>query len=116
MSLFILTSCQAADGYTIAHYKFKGDKYKLLFFSNNEDMKQEENYYDVLIDLKRQYPKEVSNLDLTRAENTDELIQKYNIKTFPSLILMKENKVVLRMEGEKSEKEIKASLVKLLNN
>ncbi|KKB73975.1 hypothetical protein KM903_17950 [Bacillus glycinifermentans] len=80
---------------------------KLLFFSDDEHMEQEVAYYDALMDLKQEFPKQVSGMEILHEKGD----WKKDVHTFPSLLLVHDKKVLVKIEGKIKDK---AKIVELL--
>ena len=110
MSLFILSSCQTVDQTT--NIELDGEGYHILFFSNDDSLEYEENYYDVLLDLKNNISVELENIYLIQAERQNKQLKEFNVTTYPTLIVVKDGETVVRIEGKQDKEDIK----KYLNN
>lgn len=80
---------------------------KLIFFSDDEHMEQEVAYYDALLDLKKEFPEQVSNMEISHEKGQ----WKKEVKIFPSLLLVHDKKVLVKIEGKIKDKD---KIVKLL--
>ena len=80
---------------------------KLIFFSDDEHMGQEVAYYDALLDLKKEFPEQVSNMEISHEKGQ----WKKEVKIFPSLLLVNDKKVLVKIEGKIKDKD---KIVRLL--
>lgn len=106
LSLFLLTACNTVDSDAISKINLEGEGYHLLFFSDDEKIKLENNYYDVLLDLKKKFPNEVADVILVQSTNKNEKIKKFDVSVYPTLIVIKDGEEKTRIEGKKSKREI----------
>ncbi|MBU9710281.1 thioredoxin family protein [Evansella tamaricis] len=76
-----------------------------FLFSNDERIEDENSYYDALLNFKRRYP---DCLDTVKIVSTSEkeLAEYYNIMVYPTLIVVDEVGVLIRIEGYKEMPEI----------
>ncbi|MCR6111275.1 hypothetical protein HXA35_13080 [Bacillus sp. A301a_S52] len=100
-SFCILSSCSntknISDNYPFL--KDTEDKAPVtLLFSNESELAEEHIYYDALIDVQQSYPDKLSNVIIVSQEE-DELIDYYNIDTYPTLLLLDGLNIKLRIEG-----------------
>ncbi|WP_102347090.1 thioredoxin domain-containing protein [Bacillus sp. Marseille-P3661] len=114
MSMFLLTACNTVDGGSVSDINLGGEGYHLLFFSNEEKIRLENNYYDVLLDLRKKFPNEMADVTLIQSTNKNELIKKFNVSVYPTLIVVKDGEVKTRIDGKRSKKDIMNHLVKTM--
>lgn len=69
-----------------------------ILFSNDTDIHKELNYYNALIDTQQKYPNKLSDVKVI-SSSEQELIDYYEIDTFPTLLLVDELEVKLKIEG-----------------
>ncbi|MFN2746063.1 MULTISPECIES: hypothetical protein [Bacillus] len=70
-------------------------------------MDREIAYYDALMDLKKEYPKQVANMEILEEKGK----WKKDVHIFPCLLLVNDKKVLVKIEGKIKDKE---KIVKLL--
>nr|MDH3154712.1 hypothetical protein [Bacillus licheniformis] len=70
-------------------------------------MEQEVAYYDALLDLKKEFPEQVSSMEISH----DKGEWKKEVKVFPSLPLVNDKKVLVKIEGKIKDKD---KIVRLL--
>lgn len=104
--LFLTSGCSLSHIMPDQHHQSVNQHHlKLIFFSDDEHMEQEVAYYDALLDLKKEFPEQVSNMEISH----DKGQWKKEVKIFPSLLLVNDKKVLVKIEGK-----IKDKIVKLL--
>jgi hypothetical protein len=113
MSMLLLTACESIDEGSISKIELDGEGYHLLFFSNEQYIELEENYYDVLLDLKKEFPEEMGNLYLVQSSKRNS-IKRYGVDTYPTLIMIKEEKTLARIEGKQNKKEMLNKLTSVM--
>jgi hypothetical protein len=113
MSMLLLTACESIDEGSISKIELDGEGYHLLFFSNEQYIELEENYYDVLLDLKKEFPEEMGNLYLVQSSKRNS-IKRYGVDTYPTLIMIKEGKTLARIEGKQNKKEMLNKLTSVM--
>lgn len=104
--LTISVACESIDDQELSKLNLdkKGDY--LLFFSNEDYIELEESYYDALIELKKEFPKRITDVYIIQASKKHEKIKMYNVTTYPTLIVVKDGKVITKLEGKNSKKDI----------
>jgi hypothetical protein len=82
--------------------------FQLLLFANNEqgDLKHEENYYDALLALKAYFPGEMKNSRVIQQSSETALAKQLKVKSFPALVIMKNNEIEVKIEGTHTKNEI----------
>ncbi|WP_078576059.1 hypothetical protein [Salipaludibacillus agaradhaerens] len=97
----ILSSCSNTKNIS-DNYPFLNDTEDnvpvTLLFSNESDLAEEHIYYDALIDVQQSYPDKLSNV-IVISQEEDELIDYYNIDTYPTLLILDDLHIKLRIEG-----------------
>ncbi|PYZ93297.1 hypothetical protein CR194_08875 [Salipaludibacillus keqinensis] len=111
-SCFYLTSCGSQA--IVSNYPFldtdgEEDTAVTILFSDDHDYSTENNYYDALIDVQQKHPNKLSNVNIVSQTDT-ELVQFYEIEQFPTLLLVDDLEVMLRIEGEKDVTSIYSKL------
>ncbi|MFB6497604.1 hypothetical protein [Bacillus haynesii] len=106
--LFLTSGCSLSHIMPDQHHQSANQRHlKLIFFSDDEHMEQEVAYYDALLDLKKEFPEQVSNMEISH----DKGQWKKEVKIFPSLLLVNDKKVLVKIEGKIKDKD---KIVKLL--
>jgi hypothetical protein len=88
----------------------------LLFFSDENNLHKEAKYYDALLEIKKKFPEQVSNMKVISSTNDDQLNEQFNVSTYPTLLVIKENKVVLKIAGKAEKKDIVDPVLNVLSN
>ncbi|MGE6631239.1 hypothetical protein [Bacillus sp. NPDC077027] len=100
--LLILSSCSLA--YIIPN---KTDqvaniqKPRVLFFTDAENLDKESPYYDAVLELKNQYPNEMAKMIVKE----DRKGWKNEVDEVPAILLVNEEKVIVKVEGNVRNKE-----------
>lgn len=68
---------------------------KILFFSDAKDIEKEVPYYDALLDLKNDFPKQIDNLEVKKNKHGWE----DEIKSLPALIIVHKHRILFKIEG-----------------
>lgn len=106
LSMFLLAACNTVDGDAVSKINLDGEGYHILFFSDDEKIKLENNYYDVMLDLRKKFPNEMADVVLVQSTNKNEKIKKFDVSVYPTLIVIKDGEEKTRIEGKKSKREI----------
>lgn len=110
----LLAACQAEEGNSIDDIKKHSDGYLFVFFSNDKHLERESNYYDVLLDLKKQYPNENVDVIIVNSSKKNSLVDHFKVKQYPTLIVMNKGKSVTRIEGVQSKDTIRNKVLNAL--
>ncbi|PMC35173.1 hypothetical protein CJ195_20495 [Bacillus sp. UMB0899] len=98
----VLSSCENilfSEGPT--DFALNRDK-QIVFYSDDENIDREAIYYDALLDIKEEFPEEFENMRVV-SENTDEHM--YEVDTYPSLLVVSKEKILVQIEGIVLSKE-----------
>jgi hypothetical protein len=110
----ILTSCQRGVQETDLFSNEREEKY-IVFFSDEENLHKEGNYYDALLELKKIYPSDLLEMKVVPLKEYDKY-SNLNINTFPTLLVMKNKTVLRQIDGDPATDEIIISVENALKN
>ncbi|MDX8364899.1 hypothetical protein [Cytobacillus sp. IB215665] len=100
LSFIFIASCQQNDTSSIQINK---DDLQLMFFSDENNVQNEINYYDALLELKKEFPHEISNMVIISSQAEEVNI---SINQYPALVMMYDNEIIAQVEGHISKDEI----------
>ncbi|MGJ7923119.1 small peptidoglycan-associated lipoprotein [Neobacillus sp. LXY-4] len=113
-SFMVMTgSCSKADDEGI---ELKQNVKQILFFSDDTDYSEEAAYYDALIELKENFPKEIKNMLVLSPTNAKQYFKAYQIKACPALLVVYNETVVVKITGNVSKDEIIHPISEVLSN
>jgi hypothetical protein len=104
MTVLLLFACQRGNS-DPTEVLFNDRSKQLIFFSDEQNLHKEGNYYDALLELKKIYPDEVSNMKLISLKES-ERYSTFNITSYPTLIVIVEDEIVEQIDGELNVDEI----------
>lgn len=85
---------------------FKSENTHITYlFSNNERMEDESSYYDALLDFRRKYPDQINTISIV-SSNDEELVNYFEVEIYPTLLVIYDLNVKVRIEGFKDSQEI----------
>lgn len=113
--LFILTSC-TSNQEVITNYPFlqKKDENITLLFSDDQFIYEEGNYYDALLDVKRRYPQKIRSFNIIHSSERD-LVKHYEINEYPTLLVIHNEHIAIRIQGALQKAEILKILEEVLD-
>ena len=118
-SCFYLSSCSSQQeivtSYPFLNESESSDTVVTILFSDEHNHRKEHNYYDALIDAQQKYPNKISNVNIV-PEAERELIDYYEVDSYPTLILIKDMDVKLRIEGIQEYSSISSKLEVILQD
>jgi hypothetical protein len=117
-SFCILSSCSNTKNINDYYPFLKSNDNKApltLLFSNEADLAEEHIYYDAIIGVQQTYPDKLSNVVVISQQET-ELIDYYNIETYPTLLILDGVDIKLRIEGPQGLANIYEELEFILQN
>ncbi|OEH93885.1 thioredoxin domain-containing protein [Bacillus solimangrovi] len=112
---FVLGACQTVDGNSIDDINQNDKGYQVIFFSNEDYLEYEGNYYDVLLDLKKQYPKETVNIIIVQSSSNNKLVEHFNVEEYPTLIIQKDGEIISTLAGVYDKEIIYESILNVIN-
>jgi hypothetical protein len=121
-SCFYLSSCSSQQEIVTSYPFLNGsensensDTVVTILFSDEHNHRKEHNYYDALIDAQQKYPNKISNVNIV-PEAERELIDYYEVDSYPTLILVQDMDVKLRIEGIQEYSLISSKLEVILQD
>ncbi len=111
LSFIFLSSCSSYQTQpTLPEIKDK----QIIFFSDEDNLHNESNYYDALLELRNKFPTEIANMKVVSSED-NRLYTKYKIDEYPSLLIIEQDKVLEKIEGNVDKEEIIIPLENVLS-
>ncbi|WP_078547406.1 hypothetical protein [Litchfieldia alkalitelluris] len=114
LSFVFLTSCNNGINESNTHFHTDDEKF-IMFFSDEENIDKEGNYYDALLELKDEYPDDISKMRIIPLEDSYKY-SSINISTYPALVVIEKNKIVKQIDGQTETKEIISMMEEALGN
>ncbi|PYZ97830.1 hypothetical protein CR205_04345 [Alteribacter lacisalsi] len=104
-ALWMCTGCQSDR--TSADHSLLGeeDETVTVLFSDETQAVEEAEYYEAVVDLHRNYSDQVLPVKVVHADE-DNLVSSYEVNSFPTLLIIEDNRVIKRIEGELSTEQI----------
>ncbi|WP_059169990.1 hypothetical protein [Bacillus sp. FJAT-27445] len=103
ISLFMTASCSKVDQERLAVDK---NTKQVIFFSDEKEYKRETAYYDALIELKKDFPDEMESLMVLSEGKEKKYYDEFDIKTGPALIVLYNEKVMVKIYGITTKEQI----------
>lgn len=101
--MVIISSCEKFSEESL---NLKKDVMQIIFFSNEADYTQEASYYDALIELKQDFPTEIKNMLVLSPTQGKQYYNTFNVKSCPALLVIYNNEVMVRINGDTSTEKI----------
>ncbi|WP_409253552.1 hypothetical protein V1502_06490 [Bacillus sp. SCS-153A] len=103
LTIAFLLSCSIQDERTAAGITIDEG---ILFYSDENNIKEEDSYYEALIELKHAYPAQFDHYQIiAKNQEYDSTLTSLN-DTYPALLIIKDNKVVCKVIGEAKKEDI----------
>ncbi|MEH7234897.1 thioredoxin domain-containing protein [Bacillus sp. JJ1562] len=112
LSFLILSSCSLYNAQPLIP---ESDEKQIIFFSDEDNLRNESSYYDALLELKNKFPDEIANMKVVSSED-NRLYTKYQIEEYPSLLIVQQDKVLEKIEGNMDKDEIITPLENVLSS
>ncbi|WP_129079524.1 hypothetical protein [Anaerobacillus alkaliphilus] len=112
---FLLLSSCSQNEEVMTNYPFlqKKDENITLLFSDDLFLHAEGNYYDALLDVKRRYPEKIRSFNIIHSSDRD-LVRHYEIQEYPTLLVIHNNYITIRVEGSLNKSDILEALEEAL--
>jgi hypothetical protein len=112
-SLLIFTA-SCSDHYSIDSLAIKENVKQIIFFSDESNVQKEVPYYDAIIELKRDFPKEVENMMVFTRDEGKKYYDSFQIKNSPAIIVIYNDEIVANINGTVSKDQIMQPVSKAL--
>ncbi|KAA0548093.1 hypothetical protein FZW96_10205 [Bacillus sp. BGMRC 2118] len=99
-SFTILSSCNSDNDTEHSIDTFL--KADALFISNEENLEVEDEYYDAILEIKKLYPGAMNKVVLLTDREYHNIEEQLDVSTYPTLLLLNEEKVKVKIEGERN--------------
>lgn len=102
---FVVPSCSKNEVLSDHPYLLKKNENITILFSDDHSIHHEGNYYDALLDVKRNYPEKIRSFNIIHSSERD-LVRFYEITQYPTLLVVHNQDVAVRIEGFLQKQEI----------
>ncbi|WP_313770601.1 small peptidoglycan-associated lipoprotein [Bacillus sp. S/N-304-OC-R1] len=113
-SLLFITSCSNFE--TKDELNLDKNSKQIIFFSNEKEYEQEAPYYDAIIELKKDFPDEIKNMKIITPDIAKKYFEAFDVKGSPAILLLHQDKVVVKINGDISSEQIIRPFADALNN
>lgn len=100
--IILLSSCSFNAPLTSPVGSTTNENMQILFFSDESKLEQEDVYYDALLELKKEYPQAINNMRVYQPTSKK---NPFKVETYPSLLIIDHDKIIVEIEGSISSKE-----------
>ncbi|RSK26872.1 hypothetical protein EJF36_08335 [Bacillus sp. HMF5848] len=107
MFTVVLSSCTHVNGIGQIGRNFTeaSNEKQILFFSDENNIYEESDYYDALLEFKKNFPDVWREMEVIPPEEK-QTYRTYNIVTPPALIIIKDSQVVAEIVGPHTKDQI----------
>ncbi|MGF2615489.1 hypothetical protein FZC84_14590 [Rossellomorea vietnamensis] len=102
-NIIFLSSCSLQNDRTAAGLNIEKG---ILFYSDENNISEEDSYYEALIELKDTYPSQFENYVIVAKNKENASSFAFLNDTYPALLVIEDNKVVCKVAGKISRQEI----------
>ncbi|TKC18506.1 small peptidoglycan-associated lipoprotein [Robertmurraya kyonggiensis] len=106
MALFLSTSCANNED---APLDLDSSMKQIIFLSDETEsvnLQTEAPYYNAIIELRQQFPNEFKNMKTLSPNKVEDYFDSIEIKECPALLVIQNDKVLVKIVGESSKEEI----------
>lgn len=111
--LLITTACQDTKKEKL---KIDSSTKQVVFFSDESKYQIEAPYYDAIIKLKQQFPEEIKNMLILPPSKAKDYYDTFKVKECPAILVLYNDEVVARVDGEISRDQIIRPISSVLDN
>ncbi|MDQ0155852.1 small peptidoglycan-associated lipoprotein [Robertmurraya andreesenii] len=114
--LSLVTACQHSED---ANLQFERNIKQVVFLSNESktaDLQIEAPYYDAIIELRQQFPEEFRNMKTMSPNKAGEHLSVLKGTDCPALIVVYNEKIVAKVDGENTKEDIIQPITAALSN
>ncbi|MDZ5470627.1 small peptidoglycan-associated lipoprotein [Bacillus sp. 31A1R] len=111
--LTITTSCSRTE--EDEGLKIDNSIKQVIFFSNESEYEFEASYYDAIIELKKEFPEEIKNMIVLTPSKGKEHFDTFKVKDCPAIIVIYNEKIVVKVDGATSSDKIIKPIAKVLS-
>ncbi|WP_053362026.1 hypothetical protein [Bacillus sp. FJAT-27251] len=112
--LLFSSSCNTVGDYE--ELNIDNEIKQIVFFSDEKDYNHEVAYYDAIIELKHDFPNEISNMMVLSGDKADKYHKLFDVKESPAILVFFEDEVVLKIDGIVSKEKIIQPLAQALSD
>jgi hypothetical protein len=112
--LFLTASCNPVNDSD--ELELNEDIKQVVFFSDDDNYKQEASYYDAIIELKKEYPAAFENIVVIPVANAKKYHDLFKVKQFPAILIVHQDQVLANVNGNVTKDQIIEPLSAALNN
>ena len=112
--LFLTASCNPVSDSD--KLELNGDIKQVVFFSDDENYRQEASYYDAIIELKKEFPAAFDEIVVIPAANANKYYDIFQVKQFPAILIVHQDEVIANVNGNVTKDQIIEPLSAVLNN
>jgi hypothetical protein len=111
-NIIFLSSCSLQNDRTAAGLNIERG---ILFYSDENNIQDEDSYYEALIELKRTYPNQFKDYKIiAKNEEYDSTFNSLN-NTYPALVVIENNKIICKVAGKAEKGDILEPVSKALD-
>ncbi|WP_100398944.1 hypothetical protein [Bacillus sp. FJAT-44742] len=82
----------------------------ILLFSDDENIKEENNYYNALLEVRANFPEKSDSIEVI-SSNQEKLLNHFNVQELPQLIIIKDENNYKRLTGDHPKENIQHFLL-----
>ncbi|WP_083413051.1 hypothetical protein [Bacillus massilinigeriensis] len=112
--LLLTPSCSIVD--KSAHLRVDHDVKQVVFLSDDANYRTEDAYYDAIIELKKDYPKEMENMLILPTKNAKKYYKQLEVDEGPALLILHKEKIKAKVAGNATKNQIMKPISKGLEN
>ncbi|MBM7095981.1 MULTISPECIES: hypothetical protein [Alteribacter] len=103
--MFLSSSCQSEKTNADDSNLGMDNQVIAVLFSDESQIEQEVNYYDAVLDLQQDHTDKIDSVKVVDSDE-EEYIQSYDIESFPTLIIISDHEVKVKIEGNLDSRQI----------
>lgn len=92
------------------------DKKQVIFFTAETNLKEDAAYYDAVLELKNKFPDTMKEMEVLNRNEDKIYYDRFQIEICPAIIVIYNNKILIKMNGSESTYKIVQSISDVLVN
>ncbi|WML49404.1 small peptidoglycan-associated lipoprotein [Neobacillus sp. PS3-34] len=102
----LLLSASCNNNQASKKMAFNRNVKQVIFFSDEKELGQEAAYYDALIELKKNFPKEMDHMMVLNKSKEKDYYKSFNVEKSPAIIVMYKDQMMVKINGSASKNQI----------
>lgn len=100
-SIIMITSCSPIESLPLDE-----NVTQIVFFTNESNYIREAPYYDAIVELKQEFPKEFKNMIVLNEDHASKYYDLFKVKQCPAILIYHQGEILLKVKGSVTKEQI----------